>query len=229
MGVCFDILARHPHVRAVITNTDMGHRDLLDRERTRISGVPIDGSGETPERSDLRERMAESLVRLEHTARRICFAPMGTTLDQVARIARDWDAKLVVVDWIQRINVDWASRDPQSLSARKMEILRGLADDGFAVVAVAAVSRGHDVKGRSTYEGVGFSMASIRDSSEFEYGADDVWTLSAIGDDGACRLLLAKHKARYGEKMKCEVVFAPTVQRFDLVRTRPPCESADKE
>ena len=67
-----------------------------------------------------------------------------------------------------------------------MGLVRQFADAGVAVLVVAALARGRDSKGRSSYsEGLG--LASFRETSELEYGADDAFIL--LPDDGD-RILL---------------------------------------
>jgi hypothetical protein len=40
-----------------------------------------------------------------------------------------------------------------------------------------------DAKGRSSYSGEGLNLASFRESSELEFGADDAFILHPDGDD----------------------------------------------
>jgi hypothetical protein len=52
-----------------------------------------------------------------------------------------------------------------------------LADIIEGLVAAAAIGRTKDSKGRSSYDGDGLNLASFRESSELEFGADDAFLL----------------------------------------------------
>ena len=69
-----------------------------------------------------------------------------------------------------------------------MGSLRQFADAGVAIIVVAALARSKDAKGRSSYND-GLSLASFRETSELEYGADDAFVLAP--DDGEGLPLLA--------------------------------------
>ena len=77
-----------------------------------------------------------------------------------------------------------------------MSYLRQFADAGTAIVVVAAVARSKDAKGRSSY-GEGLSLASFRETSELEYGADDAFILASAddgeGQDGPTRRVVLRH------------------------------------
>src|SRR5690606_37206953 len=78
--------------------------------------------------------------------------------------------------------------------------LRQFADAGVAVIVVSAVGRSKDDKGRSSYAGEGLNLASFRESSELEFGADDAFILHPQGCDADDDLMRLKHlKSRHGE------------------------------
>ena len=86
-----------------------------------------------------------------------------------------------------------------------MDYLRQFADAGVAIVVVAALARSKDAKGRSSYTD-GLSLASFRETSELEYGADDAFILAPADDsksDGAalfpCRPEAPEEQARRDE------------------------------
>jgi replicative DNA helicase len=92
-----------------------------------------------------------------------------------------------------------------------MSYLRQFADTGVAVVVVAAVARTKDQKGRSSYSGDGLSLASFRESSELEFGADDAFILVPKDDDS----VTLKHlKARHTEPKDLVLQFDRKRQRF---------------
>ena len=80
------------------------------------------------------------------------------------------------------------------------------------VIVVAAVSRGKDSKGRSTYSGDALTLASFRESSELEFGADDAFILVPDEDD---TVVLRHLKARHSEAKDLMLQFDRRRQRFE--------------
>ena len=100
-----------------------------------------------------------------------------------------------------------------------MGYLRQFADSGVAVLAVSSVGRTKDAKGRSSYDGDGLNLASFKESSELEFGADDAFMLTSSGDDGE-RVL--KHlKARHSEPRDIALRFRGSCMSFTPLETFP--------
>ncbi len=101
-----------------------------------------------------------------------------------------------------------------------MDYLRQFADAGCAVLCVSAVARSKDKRGRSTYDGDALSLASFRESSELEYGADTAYVLVPDRHNGEhVRLRCLKH--RHGEPLDIELRFERRLQRFTAAEPLP--------
>ena len=97
-----------------------------------------------------------------------------------------------------------------------MDYLRQFADAGIAVVVVSAVGRSKDSKGRSSYTARGCRLASFRESSELEFGADDAFILTPDqGDDsGPIATVTLRHlKSRHGEARDLQLAFDGKLMR----------------
>ena len=103
-----------------------------------------------------------------------------------------------------------------------MDYLRQFADAGVAVIVVAAVSRSKDSKGRSTYDGDALNLASFRESSELEFGADDAFILVKDPDDDDTGVILKHLKARHTEAKDIALIFDRPHQRFESRMTMVP-------
>jgi replicative DNA helicase len=82
---------------------------------------------------------------------------------------------------------------------------------------VAAVARTKDKRGRSSYHGDGLNLASFRESSELEFGADDAFILVPDDDDseyGTMKVTLRHLKARHTEPKDLVLEFDRHLQRF---------------
>ncbi len=82
-----------------------------------------------------------------------------------------------------------------------MDYLRQFADAGCAVLCVSAVARSKDRRGRSSYDGEALSLASFRESSELEYGADSAFVLVPDTKD-AEEVTLRALKHRHGSRRR---------------------------
>jgi replicative DNA helicase len=92
-----------------------------------------------------------------------------------------------------------------------MADVRRLADAGCGVLAVSAVGRQKDQHGRSGYDGL--NLASFRESSELEYGADAAYLLVRSADSD--EILLKCVKNRNDEPRDVPLRFVGEFQRFD--------------
>ena len=218
MQATVDALRLTPTLRALVVNVEMAPAALLDRQLARLSGV-----GLTPIRyrrlgAEHSDRIDRGLSTLAHIAERLCFLHPPFTLENVAATADAFGAGFIVLDYIQRIAPPGEHGDRRGQVDATMSILRQFADAGVAVLVVSAVARSKDAKGRSSYA-EGLSLASFRESSELEYGADSAYMLVGNGD-GACEdgpdapVTLKCFKNRHGEQRDIALRFDGARQAF---------------
>ena len=120
-----------------------------------------------------------------------------------------------------------ARRPPRGSRCQTMDYLRQFADAGVAIIVVAALARSKDAKGRSSYTD-GLSLASFRETSELEYGADDAFILAPADDaksegEASSRVVLKHLKSRHGETRDIVLTFdrqAPAVHSGRARRTK---------
>lgn len=235
MQLTIDALRLNPALRACVCNVEMGVEALLDRQLARISGVDlttINGRQFTAEHS---ARIDAGMTAIEQVADRLCFVSAPFDLGNVAEVVDETDSEVLILDYIQRIKPP--SR-PGSRDANRradvdatMDYLRQFAEEGLAVFVVAAVARTKDKKGRSSYDSDGLGLASFRESSELEFGADDAFLLVPDKDDEGV-VVLRHLKARHGEPRDMDLEFDRPLQRFtapQCAKTKPAAASkADK-
>ena len=119
-----------------------------------------------------------------------------------------------MLDYIQRIAPPGEHGDRRGSVDATMNFLRQFADAGNAFLVVAAVGRTKDSKGRSSYDGDGLNLASFRESSELEFGADDAFIL--VPDAKSDNQVILRHlKARYTEANDLTLHFDRSCQRFE--------------
>ena len=177
MQLVTDALRLTPTLRALVCNVEMPPRVLLDRQLAGSRGstwgrFAIDDS--TPEHAD---RIDQAMHTFEPLADRLAFVRPPFNLENVAASADGFHADLLVLDYIQRIPPPGQHADKRVSVNATMDYLRQFADAPVAVLVVAAVGRTKDSKGRSSYSGDGLNLASFRESSELEFGADDAFIM----------------------------------------------------
>lgn len=213
MQAVVDALRLTPTLRACVCNIEMPPAVLLDRQLARLSGVDLSTIRYRRLGAEHAERIDQAMNTLEPLAERLAFVKPPFDLANVAAVADDCRADLLLLDYIQRIPPPGEHGDRRGAIDRTMDYLRQFADAGVAVVVVAAVARTKDSKGRSTYAGDGLSLASFRESSELEFGADDAFILVPSGEDDDT-VTLRHLKARHTEPKDIDLRFERPLQRF---------------
>lgn len=211
MQLLLDALRLTPHLRAAVCNIEMPPTELLNRQLARLSGVDLSTIRHRRLTADHAGRIDQGLATLEELAERLCFVRPPYDLANVAATADAFDAGLLLLDYIQRIPPPGEHGDKRGAVDATMNYLRQFADTGVAVMVISAVGRGRDSKGRSSYT-EGLSLASFRESSELEFGADDALILAP--DEDGDGVTLRHLKSRYGEPKDIDLAFDGKLQRF---------------
>jgi replicative DNA helicase len=218
MQILVDALRLTPTLRAIVCNVEMPPATLLDRQLARLSGIDLTTIRHRRLGSEHADRIKRAMSTLEPLCERFCFVRSPFDLQNVAESADDFHADLLVLDYIQRIMPPGKHGDRRGAVDASMSHLRKFADEGIAVVVVAAVARSRDSKGRSTYA-EGLSLASFRESSELEFGADDAFILAPYGNGET--MTLRHLKSRHGEPRDLSLHFDRKLQRFSSVSDAP--------
>ncbi len=218
MQLLLDALRLTPDLRAVVCNIEMPPAELLNRQLARLSGVDLSIIRHRRLTADHAGRIDQGFATLEQLAERLCFVRAPFDLANVAATADAFDAGLLLLDYIQRIPPPGEHGDKRGAVDATMSYLRQFADAGVAVMVISAVGRGRDSKGRSSYT-EGLSLASFRESSELEFGADDAFIL--VPEEDGAGVTLRHLKGRYGEPKDIDLDFNGRLQRF-TPRNEPP-------
>lgn len=213
MQLVVDALRMTPTIRALVCNVEMTPQVLLDRQLARLSGIDLGTIRHRRFGAEHAERLDQAMRTLEPLADRLAFVRPPFGLQNVAASADAFHADLLVLDYIQRIPPPGHHADKRAAVNATMDYLRQFADAGVGVLVVAAVGRVKDSKGRSSYSGDAMNLASFRESSELEFGADDAFILVADEKDQD-KVTLRHLKSRYGETRDVVLAFDRACQRF---------------
>jgi replicative DNA helicase len=214
MQLLVDALRLTPTLRAVVCNVEMPPAVLLDRQLARLSGIDLADIRHRRLDAEHADRIDQALCTLEPLAERLAFVRPPFDLANVAATADAFEAELLLLDYIQRIPPPGDHADRRGAVNATMDYLRQFADAGVAVVVVSAIGRTKDGKGRSSYCGDGLNLASFRESSELEFGADDAFILTPDDEDQGEAVTLRHLKSRHGECRHIALTFHRRHQRF---------------
>jgi replicative DNA helicase len=213
MQLVIDALRMTETLRTVCCNVEMPPAVLLDRQLARLSGINLSDIRHRRLGAEHADRIDQAMNTLEPLAERLAFVRPPFDLANVAATADAFEAELLLLDYIQRILPPGEHSDKRGAVNATMDFLRQFADAGVAVIVVSAIGRTKDGRGRSTYAGEGLNLASFRESSELEFGADDAFILT--GDDDQGDAVTLRHlKSRHGECRDLELTFHRRHQRF---------------
>lgn len=206
----FHALSSTPDLRAVVCNVEMGSQALLDRQLARTSRVNLRNIRRRELDPEQSQAVRSGLAELKPLCGRVAFVDAPYSLDNVTLAADAFDAGLIVLDYVQRIKPPGRATEKRMQLEATMDAVRQIAGMGVGVIVVAAVARSKDQKGRNSYDNL--TLASFRESSELEYGADDAFILAGTATAHLVRL---KHlKSRYGETADIELHFERPYQSF---------------
>jgi replicative DNA helicase len=207
-----DALRLSPELRALVVNVETAPKVLLDRQLARLSGIPL-ATVRNRELDELHgERLDSGIEAVEAIADRLAFLAPPFDLPSIATAADDFGADLLVLDYAQRID-SGPHADKRNAVNVLMDYLRRFAAADIGVLALAAVGRTKDSRGRSSYAAEGLGLASFRESSELEFGCDSAYMLSrgSRTDEADLRCL----KNRHGEPIDLRLRFDGSLQRFE--------------
>jgi len=229
MQFVIDALRLTPDLRALVCNVGMPPSVLMDRQLARLSGIDLTTIRHRRLGKAHADRFDLGMSTLEALSNRLCFVKPPFDLGNIAASTDDFDATLLVLDYIQRIGPPSDENEARKRVNRTMDYLRQFTDTGIAVMVISAVARSKDSRGRSSYAGGGLGLASFRESSELEFGADDAFILHPDGDKAEGEQVTLKHlKSRHGECKTLTLRFDRARQSFSSEPNGNPPPATDK-
>ena len=211
-----DALRLTPTLRALVANVEMSVGTLLDRQLARLSGVDLYSIRNRTVGREHAERLERGHAALDAVGDRLGFLRYPFDLKNVAAAADDFGADLILLDYVQRFaKTERAGGDRRASIDAMMANLREFADAGVGIIAVSAVGRQKDSRGSSSYANL--NLASFRESSELEFGADSAYLIGPDPAGGEDAVMLSNPKNRHGEPRDIALRFNRRVQRFEPV------------
>lgn len=207
----------NPGLRVLVCNCEMTPGALMDKTLARLSGIDAHDVRHRRFGQEHQDRLDAALATIETFAGRLAFMSAPFDIRNVAAAADAFNADVIIIDYIQRFTIPSDDSEARHRVNRTMDYLRQFASAGVAVIVISAVGRSRDRAGRSSYASEGLSLASFRETSELEFGADDALILAPVSEDEPDTVRLSHLKARNGMQVTQDFLFDRRVQAFSLL------------
>ena len=208
LQMAVDLLRLNEGAKLLLANVEMPPGSLVERIASRLSGVPLTAIADRTLTADQRGRVLAAVAAMEPIAGRLAFLAAPFSLEHLAAAGTAFEANVIAADYLQRFAVGDGSKAQREALEAGAAILRRFCDAGACVVVASAVAR---QKGKSGSSYGGLNLASLRGSSELEFGSDAVYLVVPDDADGV-RFECAKN--RYGAPVDLQTTFDASVQTF---------------
>jgi replicative DNA helicase len=234
MQAAVNALRLNANTRCLVVNVEMTPKRLIQRQLARLSGVHL--SDITNHRNLLghQHNLQRAVATMQDIGDRMCFMPESFQIEAIVdAMVQDARPDILVIDYLQRIECCEDTPDTRARLNMLMQRFRTIANAGVCVVLVSAVGRTASKRGGG-YNARELGLASMRESSEIEYGCDDVFVMVPEQQDDeqqragdAIRCVRLKHeKSRNNSQQDLRFAFDGATQSFTLL---PPRDDAYAE
>lgn len=214
MQCVVEALRHADDLRALVANVEVTPAALLDKQLARLSGIDAETVRTRAFTEEHAERLDAGLATIDGIASRLGFLDPPYTLENVAASGDAHEAGIIIIDYIQRFTVGGPEGEGRVRMNAVMDALRRFASAGHAVVVLSAVGRQKDNQGRSSYAGL--NLASFRESSELEFGADTAYIIAPTDEADPTAVRLNCVKNRHGPMVSVDLTFNGPHQSFTL-------------
>jgi replicative DNA helicase len=224
MQAATNALRLNANARCLVVNVEMTPQRLIQRQLARLSGVHL--SDITHHRNLLghQHNLQRAVATMQDIGDRMCFMPDSFHIEAIIdAMVQDARPDILVIDYLQRIECCEGAPDTRARLNMLMQRFRTIANAGVCVVLISAVGRTASKRGGG-YNARELGLASMRESSEIEYGCDDVFVMvpeqqddEPRSGDGIRRVRLKHEKSRNHSQQDLRFMFDGAIQSFTLL------------
>jgi len=208
-----DMLANNPNLIVLVVNVEMPPEDLMSRSLARLSGVHNKFIVDREFSPVMVEMIEGGLAKMNSFYGRLAFHVGKNSMDEIGQSIVESKADLIVLDYFQAIAMG-GTTDKRTQIDDTLSVIRQAANEhGKCFIVVSSVARDKGTKGRA-YENL--TLGSFKDSSGFEFNADDAYILSEIENTADCGMMLHHVKSRHSERHDLAMRFDKDCLRFTL-------------
>jgi len=130
MQMAVDALRNDPDLRALVANVEMSPEALFERQLARLSGIPLDVIRYRRLTAEHAGRLDYGLGELASIGGRLAFVNTPIRLETIAEAADQFQAELLILDYVQRIPPPGEHGDKRGALDTTMGFLRRFCDHG---------------------------------------------------------------------------------------------------
>jgi replicative DNA helicase len=223
-----EALTRNPDLVAYVANIEMEPAELVHKIVAWRAQIDLTSLQRNAVLSRHADRLDAALEALAQIGDRLIFGEGPFEFGRIVDEVEETGARLVVVDYIQRLPADpdlVPHNDERTRLEGLMAACRDLARTDRCVLVLSAVGRTRNGKGQVGY-GEHLNYANLRGSSELEFAPDDVAILVRAGNKDrqkdTWKLTLKHEKCRHGPTRDKTLSFRRSVQSFEEVTPQDP-------
>ncbi len=212
--IVFDALVENPDLRLWIANCEMGIETLLRREIARVSGVGHKRILEATFTKEEHGRILEAAEGMVSTISRVHHMIPPFDCESLHKLILEPTPGILVVDYLQKFRS--ADREARTGVDEVISVLRGLALQGWAILAMSSTARQQGGR-NGGHNHQTLSMSSFKESGEIEFNADAAYILrdATEGQSKVRDIDLDCVKNRNGSLHKIELRFCGDFMRFE--------------
>ncbi len=214
-----DALRLNRRATCLTVNVEMHPRVILERQLSRLSAVPYADIAGRQVLDRKWHAIDDAFETLEELGDRLMFMASPFTITRVIEAIQGAEPRIVVLDYVQRIECGSDTMDARLRLNQLMHEARQIANAGICVVLISAVGRTPSKKDGG-YASRELGLGSFRESSEIEYGADEAFVLVEESSDQITgrRTVRLKHvKSRNHRRVDLRFKFDGSIQAFLLL------------
>ncbi len=207
LSCVFDMLYQYPQLRAVICSVDLSAEEILERELSRLSAVPLQAIQERGLGADQQQAVNAGSEKLWEIRERLCLLNPPLDCFHINEAVRDFRADVLMLDYIQELDY------PEGCDRREaiddvLRLCRRFKREGKTILITSEVT--HSPSGLHPKE-----------SGQIRYEADDEYTMTVTKatNNGPRIATLAHTKARRVPR-NLKLRFYGGVHRWELIPDR---------
>lgn len=213
--ICFEALEHHSELRLWIANAEMSIVEVLQRELSRQSSVGYQRIRDASFDDDERRLLFDAADKLLPTIKRVRHMEPPFSCHELSALMTIPEPGILLVDYLQKFRA--SDRDARTGVDEVVGVLRTLALEGWAILAMSATSRQQNGK-KGGHDHAGLSLSSFKESGEIEFQCDAAYILRNVSEGEPRRVKdvdLDCVKNRCGAMEKRQLRFCGDFMRFE--------------
>jgi hypothetical protein len=201
MSCVFDVLHKRSDSRVVVCDVEMSAEELLEREVSRLSGVPLVAIQDRCLTHEQRRDVDEAHGRLQGVQDRLCIMPPPFDTFHILEAVEYFGADMLLVDYIQELDYPQGCERRHAIDDALREF-RKLRLRGKCIILLSEITAGSQT-----------TPPHLKESGQIEYDADNVYMIKRTKTKPQ-DVTLKHTKARRGKPKDVQLTFRGEFHRW---------------